>query len=126
VAPGTVAGVTGASFPGIYIAYLGATLALECPVVVMAYAGVTSRGRRLAAALATNLATHGLLWSLWPLLPGSYPARLAVTEASIVLVEAGCYRFLLGGTAMRALGVSALANALSVAAGFALSRVPLG
>jgi hypothetical protein len=109
--------------PLAYLASLGATLSLEVPTVAIGYRGIVSWRRSLAVALATNLATHGLLWSLWPFLQRDYVASLAVAESIIVLAEAACYRFLLGGTALRALALSALANLLSVAAGFGMSRI---
>jgi hypothetical protein len=109
----------------LYLQALAVTLLLECPTVAVAYRSIASLRRSLATALAANLATHGLLWSLWPLLWGTNPAPLAAAEGTIVLIEAVCYRYLLGGTTLRALTVSALANALSVAAGFALARVRL-
>jgi hypothetical protein len=103
-----------------YLSSLSVTLLMECPFVVLAYRGVASPSRSLPVTLAANLATHGLLWSLWSLLPGSYPARLLAAETAIVVVEAACYRLLLGGTTWRAAGVSTAANALSVTAGLAL------
>lgn len=107
----------------LYLEALAVTLLLECPTVVLAYRSIASLRRSLATALAANLTTHGLLWSLWPLWWGRYPARLAAAEVTIVLVEAVCYRYLLGGTTLRALTVSALANASSVAAGLARLRL---
>ena len=93
------------------------TLVAECPVVFLAYARVAPPGRRIAAALAVNFTTHGLLWASWRVLPWAYRTRLGIAESVIVLAEAGCYRMFLGGTAPRALVVSMVANALSVAAG---------
>jgi len=103
-----------------YLVALGVTLVLECPTAVLGYRSLAGARRSFVAALATNLATHGLLWTVWPYLSGPYAARVTIAESVIVLVEAGCYRFLLGGTARRALFVSAIANALSTAAGLLL------
>ena len=86
-------------------------------VIRWRYARVAPPGRRIAAALAVNLTTHGLLWASWEVLPWAYRTRLGIAESVIILAEAGCYRMLLGGTAPRALVVSMVANALSVAAG---------
>jgi hypothetical protein len=102
---------------------LGLTLALEVPVVAIAWAGVAPMGRRVAAGLAVNLATHGLLWLVWPGLPGSYAARLVAAELGVVLLEAAAYRLALAGSLRRALAASLLANALSVGAGLLLWRL---
>ena len=103
-----------------YLVALGTTLVLECPTVVLTYRSQVGARRSFLAALATNLATHGLLWTVWPYLVGSYAARVAIAESVIVLVEAACYRFLLGGIALRALSVSTIANVLSTIAGLLL------
>ncbi len=106
-----------------YLLALGVTLALEGAVVAVAWAGLAPLRRRLGAATAVNLATHGLLWLAWPHLPGSYPSRLAAAEAAVVLLEAAGYRLALPGSFRRALLASAAANALSTAAGLWLWRV---
>lgn len=105
-----------------YLLALATTLLLELPAALVGYRGVAPPGRTLAVALAANLATHGLLWTAWASLPGGYAARLAGTEAAVLVAEAGAYRVLLGGTGARALAVSAVANALSTVAGLCLWR----
>jgi hypothetical protein len=106
-----------------YLLALATTLLLEVPAVLAGYRRVAPRGRTLAAALAANLATHGLLWSGWASLPGGYAARLGAAETAVLLVEAAAYRLLLGGSGVRALAVSAIANALSTLAGLGLWRI---
>jgi hypothetical protein len=96
---------------------------LEGAVVAAAWAGLAPLRRRLAAAVAVNLATHGLLWLAWPYLPGSYPARLAAAELAVVLLEAAAYRLVFTGSLRRALAASLVANALSTAAGLGLWRL---
>ncbi len=106
-----------------YLIALATTLLLEIPAVLAGYRGVAAPGRTLAAALAVNLATHGLLWTAWASLPGGYAARLAGSEAAVLVAEAVAYRVLLGGSWARALLVSAGANALSTIAGLTLWRL---
>jgi hypothetical protein len=106
-----------------YLLALATTIVLESGVVVAGYRRLAPAGRRLAAALAVNLATHGLLWTAWPWLPGGYGVRLAGAELAVVAVEAALYRVLLGGSGTRAAAVSAIANALSTAAGLGLWRL---
>jgi hypothetical protein len=106
-----------------YLKALATTLLLEVPVVALGYRGVAPRGRAVAVAAAANLATHGLLWAAWPWLPGTYLARLAGAELAVAAAEALAFGFLLGGSPRRAVAVSALANALSTAAGLALRRL---
>jgi hypothetical protein len=103
-----------------YLLALATTLVLELPAVAVGYRGVARPARTLAVALAANLATHGLLWTAWAALPGGYAIRLAATEAAVLVAEALAYRVLLGGSTARALAVSAVANALSTAAGLGL------
>jgi hypothetical protein len=96
------------------------TLALvsEVPLVWLAYrrAGV-STARIVGVAVATNLYTHGTLWSVLPSLAGPSWALVAGAESVVCLVEATSYGLLLAGTRRRALAVSALANALSMSLG---------
>ncbi len=106
-----------------YLLALATTLLLEVPAVLVGYRGVAPPGRTLAAALAANLATHGLLWTVWAALPGGYAARLVGAEAAVLLAEAAAYRLLLGGSGVRALAASAAANAPSTVAGLGLWRV---
>ncbi len=105
-----------------YVLALATTLVLEVPIVLLGYRGVARPGRTLMAAVAANLATHGLLWIVWAALPGGYGARVAGAEAAVAAAEAAAYRVLLGGSGARALAVSAVANALSTLAGLALWR----
>jgi hypothetical protein len=102
-----------------YLAALALTLAIECPLVWLAYRGrpVT---RVLVTALAANLFTHRLLWALWPSLPGSYAPRLVAAELVVWLVEAAAYGAVLRGRPARALAVSGGANLASTLCGLAL------
>jgi hypothetical protein len=99
------------------------TLGLEAPLVWYGYRNVAKSALMMwAVFLAANLATHGALWALFPSLPGSYPARLVYTEASVFVLEAIVFRLLLGGGWPRALVISGLANAVSALLGILLFR----
>ena len=106
----------------LFVVALALTLGVELPIVSRGYRRVAPAWRRLGAALAVNLATHGLLflWTASESLPGGWLPRVVLGELAVVLAEAIAYRLLLGGSAGRAAGVSALANAASMLAGVAL------
>jgi hypothetical protein len=109
---------------GLYSLALALTLAVEAPVVRAGYRAVP-RARLWATFLCVNAFTHGLLWTVWPLLPLAYAPRVAVAELAVWLVEAGLYAALLGAGAARALVVSLAANALSTGAALLLWRALL-
>lgn len=105
-----------------HAAALLATLLVELPLVVglgPAAGGPAGPGWSwtLAAALGANLATHGALWIAFPHLPLPYAAAVAALEVAVVIAEGAALAGLAGWSAPRALGVSALANATSTAAG---------
>lgn len=80
--------------------------------------------RRLAALLLVNLATHPLVWFLFPGLATRYAIRVALSEAWAFGAEAGAYLVIwphLG--ARRAFLVSLLANGASFGAGMLLSLI---
>ena len=80
--------------------------------------------RRLGALLLVNLATHPLVWFLFPGLAARYAIRVALSEAWAFGAEAGAYLVIwpaLG--ARRALAVSLLANGASFGVGMLLSLV---
>ena len=74
-----------------YLVALGVTLVLECPTAVLGYRSLAGARRSFVAALATNLAIHGLLWTVWPYLSGPYAVR--VTIAEIDLRVGGAWRY---------------------------------
>jgi hypothetical protein len=101
-----------------YLAWLGATLALEVPLAAL----LAGRGRRAdtwRAALALNLLTHpAATAAIWlagaPWLP---------TELAVAAVEAAGLRGLTSLGRARALGIALAANAVSALAGLALAFV---
>jgi hypothetical protein len=100
------------------------TVAVETPIVVALTrrVGVPVPRRLLLAAFA-QLATHPLVWFVFPRLVG-VTGRTAtlLSELWAWLAEAAFYALVFPGLAVpRALGVSALANGASVAAGLLLS-----
>lgn len=98
------------------------TLAIESIVAVPLLAKVESRRWRLVAFVAfANLATHPIVWFVFPELPISTAASLALAEAFAVAVEAALYRLAFEKIdARRALLVSLLANLASFALGWIL------
>jgi hypothetical protein len=98
------------------------TVVVELAVVVPAFASFGSRGRRVAAGLLGQLATHPAVWFIFPALGLPRVAYLVVAETWAVVIEALVYRFAFPELPWRrAFFVSLLANAASVAAGVLLS-----
>lgn len=100
------------------------TCAIEVPVVLWATRDVgPTTLRRVVLVVVGQLATHPLVWFVFPYLPGvtgwtSFVAsELYATALEAVLYAAAWPR--LG--AARALGVSAVANAASLAVGLLLA-----
>ena len=105
----------------------GLTLAAEALVAVpLLRRSGAGLGRRLAAVLFANLTTHPLVWFLFPALTVGYPTRLAVSETFAVGLESCAYLVIWPGLGpRRAVLVSVLANAASVAVGLALRTAHL-
>ena len=103
-----------------YLLALGATLASEAPLVWWLLHRRAAAGRLALAFLAANLFTHGLLWTVWPALPGSYGVRLLVAESAVVLVEGLVYGGLAGAGWRRGLVASLAANAVSTGLGMVM------
>jgi hypothetical protein len=102
-----------------------ATVLLEATVVAMATRDLdVSLRRRLGVVFLGQALTHPLVWFVFPRLPGPPEAWFWVSELVAVLLEAILYaRALSGVGALRAFGLSALANALSLGAGVAWSAL---
>lgn len=97
------------------------TCLLELPLVAV---GTRDLGlpakQRLLVALAGQALTHPLVWFVFPKLHGDRELWFWVSEVFAVVVEAVLYaRALRGLGTLRAFGISALANALSLGAGVA-------
>jgi hypothetical protein len=79
--------------------------------------------RRTFAVVAANLATHPLVWFLFPGLATGAGARLALSEVWAVLAEFAIYRVVWPALSIRrATLVSAAANAASLVAGLVWPR----
>ena len=99
------------------------TLLAELPIAIPLLARVErSVARRFALVVVANLATHPLVWFLFPGLALGKPARFALSEAWAVLAELAVYKLVWPALRVRrAALVSVAANAASVAVGFALA-----
>ena len=100
------------------------TLLAEIPIATPLLATVErSVGRRLAIVVVANLATHPLVWFLFPGLTFGRPMRFALSEAWAVLAEILIYKLIWPPLRVRrAVLVSLAANAASFALGIALAR----
>ena len=101
------------------------TLLVELPIATPLLGGVErSVARRIAIVVVANLATHPLVWFLFPGLAVGAGARLALSEAWALLAEIAIYRLVWPAlSSRRAALVSLAANGASVAAGFVLARL---
>jgi len=100
------------------------TIAVEAPIVLALTRGSgVSTGRRLALVVFAQLATHPLVWFVFPQLPGiSGRTATALSELWAWLAEAAFYAVVFPGVGgLRALGTSALANGASLAVGLLFS-----
>ncbi|HXU04105.1 MAG TPA: hypothetical protein VN903_24255 [Polyangia bacterium] len=97
----------------------GLTLLVELAIALPLLAPVEPRlWRRAAVVVVVNLATHPLVWFLFPGLAIGATARLALSEAWAVLAELAIYKIVWPAlTIRRATVVSVAANAASVVAG---------
>jgi hypothetical protein len=97
------------------------TLAIEVPLLVLlTRASRTDLGRRLLLAVFANLATHPVVWYVFPDLPIDFVWSLLLSEAWATATEAVFYRVVLDGLGWtRATLVSLAANGASFGAGLA-------
>ena len=79
-------------------------------------------GRRLGAVLLVNLATHPLVWFLFPGLSAPYPLRVALSEAWALAAETAGYCIIWPNLRRRAFTISFLANAASFIIGLLVHR----
>ena len=96
------------------------TVAVEVPIVVaMPRASQVSAARRAALAVFAQLATHPLVWFVFPQLVGlTGRTSLLLSEAWAWLAETVFYLVALPGLSVsRAVAASAIANAASIAVG---------
>lgn len=102
----------------------GLTLFIELAIALPLLAPVEPRlSRRVSAVVTVNLATHPLVWFLFPGLAVSAGARLALSETWAVLAELAIYRVVWPALSIRrATLVSLAANAASLVAGLVWPR----
>jgi hypothetical protein len=99
------------------------TVAVEAPIVLALTRGLALRARRRRPLIVfAQLATHPLVWFMFPRIVGlTGRTSAALSELWAWLAEAAFYALVFPGLPpFRALGISALANGASVAAGLLL------
>jgi hypothetical protein len=103
----------------LYLTALVLTLCVEAPVIWLGYRSFVQPVWRLVAVfVVANFFTHGLLWSAWDILPDNYLMRVCSTEAAVWLIEAELYVRFYRGDPLKAVLLAAMANGLSLVAGF--------
>ena len=99
----------------------GLTVAIEIPLASWLLRGALQR--RVALALVAQLASHPLVWFVFPELPVRYWTMIAIAETWAVVVEALIFVFVGQERWQRALGISLMTNGASYAIGLALRGV---
>jgi hypothetical protein len=100
------------------------TAAVEVAVAApLLRASEPSRWRLAGLVFFAQLASHPAVWFVFPELSDDYGRQVAMAEAWAVLSEAVFYVLALRASWRRALGVSLVANAASVAVGLLLRRL---
>ena len=97
------------------------TVAIEVPLVVaLTASGEQPFRKRVGIAVLAQVVTHPLVWFLFPFLPGmSRFTTLTLSELWAWLGEAALYALTrLAPSTLRAVAISAFANAASLAIGF--------
>jgi len=102
----------------------GLTLLFEIPPATWMLAPVEPLvARRIAGVIVANLATHPLVWFLFPGLAVGPGARLAASEAWAFAAEVAVYLIIWPALRpRRAALISLVANAASAGAGLLLAR----
>ena len=102
----------------------GLTLVVELPVAAPLLATAEPRpARRLAVVALANLATHPLVWFLFPGLALGHGARLALSESWAVMAELAIYLLVWPTLRFRRAAFTSLAaNGASFAVGLACAR----
>jgi len=97
----------------------GLTLLIELAIALPLLAPVEARlWRRASAVAVANLATHPLVWFLFPGLAAAAGARLALSEAWAVLAELAIYRIVWPALPIRRAALTSVAaNAASLIVG---------
>jgi hypothetical protein len=101
------------------------TLLVEVPIATPLL-GIVERSvaRRIAIVVVANLATHPLVWFLFPGLASGRATRLVLSEAWALLAELAIFKLVWPSLRLRrAALVSLAANGASVAVGLALARL---
>ena len=115
--------------PSAWLAAFVITFVVEAPIILTLTRGVEpGAARRLGLVLFAQLATHPLVWFVFPNIVGiTGGTATLLSEIWAWLAEAAFYALVFRGvTATRALGLSALANGASLLAGVAIEHVGRG
>lgn len=115
--------------PGAWLLAFLVTVGVEAPIVLALTRGSeTGAGRRFALVVFAQLATHPLVWFVFPRIVGlTGNGAMALAELWAWVAEAAFYALVLRDLSpTRALAISALANGASVVAGVILASLGRG
>ena len=109
------------SYQELWLRAFALTLAVELVVAVPLLRGAGSLARRVLAVLVANLASHPIVWFVVARVIAARAVMIPVAEAWAIGSEAVVFALVFPSLPrLRALGVSAVANAGSFLAGLAL------
>ena len=104
----------------IWFAAFVLTICIEAPVIWFIVGQAEWRAmRKIGTIVLANMATHPVVWFIFPLLPVSRFLTLAFSEIFAFVVEAWLYAMLFDGISLRRAALaSGLANTLSFSVGY--------
>ncbi|MBK7584231.1 MAG: hypothetical protein IPI67_29020 [Myxococcales bacterium] len=109
------------TYVGLWVRAFAVTLGSELLIAPRLLPSRESRRRRLGAVVAANVLSHPAVWFVFPDLGLRYGSMLVLAELWAFGSEALLYALVFVGLSWRrALGVSAVANALSLGLGLLL------
>ena len=112
------------SYEALWLRYFAVTVAIELLVAIPLLRGQASLARRAAAVVVANLASHPIVWFVLPRMISPRASMIATAETWAIASETVVYALVFPGLPrLRAVGVSAVANAVSFLAGVVLTRL---
>lgn len=112
------------SYEALWLRFFAITVVIELLVAVPLLRGAGSLARRATAVAVANLASHPVVWFVLPRMLSPRGVMIVTAESWAIASEAVIYALVFPALPRtRALGVSAVANAVSFLAGLVLTRL---
>ena len=112
------------TYEALWLRFFAVTVVIELLVATSLLRGEGSLARRATAVVVANLASHPIVWFVLPRIIAPRAAMIVTAESWAIASETVVYALVFPTLPRtRALGVSAVANALSFLAGLVLTRL---